>query len=292
MANRLELETSPYLRQHADNPVDWYPWGDEALNTARAENKPILLSIGYAACHWCHVMAHESFEDPTTAALMNRYFINIKVDREERPDIDQIYMSAVIAMTRQGGWPMTVALTPEGKPFFGGTYFPKTPRHGLPSFQQVLLSLAQAWETDQEKIIDSASGITYHISQALTMPGGENGVELTPATVKRAAEILSGQFDEKYGGYGNAPKFPQPMNLEFLLRAYLLNGDKTFLQQVEFTLEMMARGGIYDQIGGKNALRQRPAGSCLSPRLANHRPPVVQADRRGDARLCAAGDDW
>ncbi len=167
MPNKLANETSPYLLQHADNPVEWYPWGEEALQQASDLDKPILLSIGYAACHWCHVMAHESFEDEETAALMNQYFVNIKVDREERPDLDSIYMSAVQALTGQGGWPMTVFLTPEGKPFYGGTYYPPVPRYGMPSFQQLLNSIAQTWTTKRDEIERSASGITDHLSQAV-----------------------------------------------------------------------------------------------------------------------------
>ena len=165
MPNHLANETSPYLLQHADNPVDWYPWGQEALGLAQEQEKPILLSIGYAACHWCHVMAHESFEDQATADLMNKYYVNIKVDREERPDLDSIYMDAVVSMTGQGGWPMTVVLTPEGNPFFGGTYYPPEPRHGLPSFTQVLLAIADAWQNRQVEIQESAQGMTEQISQ-------------------------------------------------------------------------------------------------------------------------------
>ncbi|MDJ0756754.1 MAG: thioredoxin domain-containing protein [Ardenticatenaceae bacterium] len=246
--NRLAQETSPYLLQHAENPVDWYPWGDEAFEIARSQDKPILLSIGYAACHWCHVMAHESFEDEQTASLMNQYFVNVKVDREERPDVDQIYMSAVVAMTRQGGWPMTVAMTPEGKPFFGGTYFPDSPRHGMPSFQQVLMSIAQAWQNDRAKIEESADGITNHISQAFGLL--EGGETITNASLERAAAGLAQQFDRQYGGFSDAPKFPQPMNLEFLLRRYLDSKDEAIMGMIDFTLTQMAQGGMYDQIGG------------------------------------------
>lgn len=255
--NRLENETSPYLLQHADNPVDWYPWGEEAFAKAKAENKPILLSIGYAACHWCHVMAHESFEDDETAAIMNHYFVNVKVDREERPDIDQIYMSAVVALTQQGGWPLTAMLTPEGKPFFGGTYFPKEQIEGMgmPSFQQVLFSIARTWDTDADKIIKSADSITAVISQGLGSGGsGENDSEAKPTLTKedlyQAASLMGNRFDPKWGGFEGAPKFPQPMNLEFLLRVYLETGDGNLLHMVNHTLEMMARGGMYDHIGG------------------------------------------
>lgn len=248
MTNRLAHETSPYLLQHADNPVDWYPWGEEALAQARELDKPILLSVGYAACHWCHVMAHESFEDEATAVLMNRHFINIKVDREERPDIDQIYMNAVVAMTGQGGWPMTVALTPEGKPFWGGTYFPPTPRHGMPSFSQVLLSLAEAWEKQREKIEESAEGITGHLNRAFALAGQE-GV-LDKGLLNTAVRQLHANFDKTWGGFGQAPKFPQPMNLEFALRAAVGTDDDNVRHMVAHTLNKMAQGGMYDHIGG------------------------------------------
>lgn len=248
MPNRLANETSPYLLQHADNPVDWYPWGEEALTKAKTENKPILLSIGYAACHWCHVMAHESFEDEQTADLMNEHFVNIKVDREERPDLDGIYMNAVVAMTGQGGWPMTVVLTPEGEPFFGGTYFPPTPRHGIPAFRQVLMSLAQAWQKQNEQIRNSASEIAGHLSNA-ALPVGQEG-ELTAATLERAYQALTKTYDSKQGGFGQAPKFPQPMAIEFLLRTYQRTRDADALEMAEHTLKRMAYGGMYDQIGG------------------------------------------
>ncbi len=248
MPNHLAGESSPYLLQHADNPVDWYPWGEEALTRARLEDRPILLSIGYAACHWCHVMAHESFEDDETAELMNRYFINIKVDREERPDLDSIYMSAVVAMTGQGGWPMTVVLTPEGQPFFGGTYYPKYPRYGMPSFKQVLLSLAAAWKERRDEIAQSAAGITAHLNRRFAMEG-QDGV-LGPGLLDRAVGALNRSFDERKGGFGNAPKFPPAMAIEFLLRLYVMQGDARALHMAEFTLEQMAHGGMYDQLGG------------------------------------------
>ncbi len=248
MTNRLTNESSPYLLQHAENPVDWFPWDQEALTLARELNKPILLSVGYAACHWCHVMAHESFEDPETASLMNDNFINIKVDREERPDIDRIYMNAVVAMTGQGGWPMTVALTPEGEPFFGGTYFPPTPRHGLPSFKQVLSSLADAWKNRRDQVLESALGITDYLGSTMTVAAG--APELDESVLEKAFSGISRSFDERYGGFGQAPKFPQPMTLEYLLRYYLRDGDKESLYMVERTLESMAKGGIFDQLGG------------------------------------------
>ena len=219
MANHLAKETSPYLLQHTDNPVDWYPWGTEALELAKRENKPILLSIGYAACHWCHVMAHESFEDDATAALMNEHFVNIKVDREERPDLDSIYMNAVTAMTGHGGWPMTVFLTAEGRPFYSGTYFPKEPRYGMPSFKQILVGVADAWKNQQDKVQEGAEQITQHIRQTV---GTDAEVESLDTRIFTAAvDDLENRFDADWGGFGQAPKFPQPMVIEFLLREHL-----------------------------------------------------------------------
>lgn len=247
MPNQLANETSPYLRQHADNPVNWYPWGEEALALARAQDKPILLSIGYAACHWCHVMAHESFEDEATAAYMNDHFINVKVDREERPDLDGIYMTAVVAMTGHGGWPMTVALTPDGRPFFGGTYFPPTPRYNMPSFRQVLEALVRAWRTQRDDIEANASQLTEHLSRRLALGGGG---PLDDALFDEALSGLLRAFDADLGGFGRAPKFPPSMTLEFLLRVHRRRGDKMALHMAEFTLEKMAYGGMYDQIGG------------------------------------------
>ena len=216
MPNRLTNENSPYLLQHAENPVDWYPWGKEALEKANSEDKPIFLSVGYAACHWCHVMEHESFEDPETAALMNEHFVNIKVDREERPDIDNIYMQAVVAMTGQGGWPMSVFLTPEGQPFYGGTYFPPEPRYRMPSFRDVLLSVERVWREDREKIIQSGEKITEHIKKSSDVP--TRGKELNSSILGDAAMRLAQAYDWKNGGWGQAPKLPQPMVIEFLLR--------------------------------------------------------------------------
>lgn len=245
--NRLAHETSPYLLQHAHNPVDWYPWGEEALARARAEDKPILLSIGYAACHWCHVMERESFEDPETAAIMNRSFVNIKVDREERPDLDSIYMDAVVALTGSGGWPMTVFLTPAGEPFYGGTYYPPTPRYGMPSFRQLLLGLAGTWERQREEVVRNALGLAGHIRRDYTLAG--QGHVLDALLPERAVQQLGVQFDRAFGGFGGAPKFPPSMTLEFLLRR-ALDGDGRALEMAEQTLRHMAAGGIYDQIGG------------------------------------------
>lgn len=247
MSNQLVHETSPYLLQHADNPVDWHPWGEEALRLAREQDKPILLSIGYAACHWCHVMAHESFEDEETAVYMNEHFINIKVDREERPDLDAIYMSAVVALTGQGGWPMTVVLTPEGKPFFGGTYFPPVSRYNMPSFRQVLASIIQAWQIRRADIEQNAGEIANHLSRELVLAGDE---ALTPALLDRAVQQISQTFDKERGGFSGAPKFPPSMTLEFLLRKHLLDGDKEARHMAEVTLKKMAYGGMYDQLGG------------------------------------------
>jgi uncharacterized protein len=237
--NRLAQETSPYLLQHADNPVDWYPWGEEALARAREEEKPILLSVGYAACHWCHVMEHESFEDEATAALMNEHFVPVKVDREERPDVDSVYMDAVVWLTGHGGWPMTVFLTPEGRPFYGGTYYPPEPRHGLPSFKQLLLAVADAWRDRREDILRDAGAITQRLNQAAE-PSRE---PLTSALLADAVRGLRAQFDPEWGGFGSAPKFPPASVLEFLLR----RGE---LGLVTKTLDQMAAGGMYDLVGG------------------------------------------
>src|SRR6476659_8125416 len=239
--NRLAHETSPYLLQHADNPVDWYPWGEEALGRARDEDRPILLSIGYAACHWCHVMEHESFEDSGTAAQMNEQFVNVKVDREERPDLDAVYMDAVVTLTGHGGWPMTVFLTPDGGPFFGGTYFPPAPRHGLPSFRQVLDAVASAYRERRADVGRSAEQLVGAIrsssdARASTEP-------LTDSVLSEAVRGLGRVFDPERGGFGGAPKFPSASALEFLLR----RGE---LDLVTATLDAMAAGGMYDLVGG------------------------------------------
>ncbi len=246
--NRLIDETSPYLLQHAHNPVDWYPWGPEALARAAAEEKPILLSIGYSACHWCHVMAHESFEDPETAALMNKLFINIKVDREERPDIDAIYMEAVQALTGHGGWPMTMFLTPDGKPFYGGTYFPPEPRYNMPGFRQLLLAIADAWHDRRRELLAAGDRLADALSRSALLQPAETA--LAADLLDRAARGLMRGFDRVEGGFGGAPKFPQPMNLDFLLQYYLRTHDLEVLNAVTTTLAKMAAGGIYDQLGG------------------------------------------
>ena len=246
--NRLIHETSPYLLQHAYNPVDWYAWGPEALARARSEDKPILLSIGYSACHWCHVMAHESFEDPDIAALMNSLFVSIKVDREERPDLDAIYMEAIQAMTGQGGWPMTVFLTPAGRPFFGGTYYPPTARYGMPSFRQVLQTVADAWRDRREDLEAGGERIAASLKRSAAIAPSD--APLTAALLERAAQNLLKALDRREGGLGGAPKFPQPMTLDFLLQLYLQTGEQELLEAVNLTLTKMAGGGIYDQLGG------------------------------------------
>ena len=242
--NRLAQETSPYLLQHADNPVDWYPWGEEALERARREDKPVLLSIGYSACHWCHVMEHESFEDPETAALMNQLFVNVKVDREERPDVDGLYMDAVVSMTGHGGWPMTVFLTPDGRPFYGGTYYPPEPRHGLPSFRQILEAVARAYREQRADLERQADQLVRAIRQANErQPSRE---PLTSALLARAVSAYRTQFDPVHGGFGRAPKFPPASGLEFLLRT----GRDDALEMAVKTLDAMAAGGMYDVVGG------------------------------------------
>jgi uncharacterized protein len=239
--NRLAQETSPYLQQHAANPVDWYPWGDEALARARDEDRPILLSIGYAACHWCHVMERESFEDELTARVMNEHFVSIKVDREERPDLDSVYMDAVVALTGQGGWPMTVFLTPAGEPFFGGTYFPPEPRHGLPSFKQVLLSVAEAWREQRSEVERSGAQLAEHIRAGAFRGSSEE--PLGEKLLLEAQTALRNGFDPQWGGWGRAPKFPPAPVLEFLLR----RGEEEMTRR---TLDSMALGGMWDVVGG------------------------------------------
>jgi len=248
--NRLKDETSPYLLQHADNPVDWYPWGDEAFKVAKENDKPILLSVGYSACHWCHVMAHESFEDEATAQIMNELYVNVKVDREERPDVDDIYMQAVQAMTRHGGWPMTVFMFPDGRPFYGGTYFPDAPRHGMPAFTQVLQAVHDAYVNRRDELEKQADNLHEALQRDVLGIGRDDDSGLTTDMLDASAQKIMSNFDEQYGGFGNAPKFPQPMTLEFLLRYYDRTGDGNALNVVLHTLRQMANGGMYDQIGG------------------------------------------
>ena len=248
MSNRLANETSPYLLQHADNPVDWYAWGPEALERAKREDKPILLSIGYAACHWCHVMAHESFEDEETARLMNENFVNIKVDREERPDLDGIYMQAVQAMTGHGGWPMTMFLLPGGTPFYGGTYFPPDDRHGLPSFRRVLQSVSDAYVKRRDGVAQTAAQLRQIYDSNLA--GARSTGSLSPQMLESAYRSLTNGYDAQNGGFGTAPKFPATMVLDFLLRYWKRTGAQDALEMAARSFRKMARGGIYDQIGG------------------------------------------
>jgi uncharacterized protein len=241
--NRLAQETSPYLLQHADNPVDWYPWGDDAFARARGEDRPILLSVGYAACHWCHVMEHESFEDPATAALMNEHFVCVKVDREERPDVDAVYMDAVVAFNRgHGGWPMTVFLLPDGRPFFGGTYYPPEPRHGLPSFTQILQAMTQVYAEQRDAVLEQAQLITDALRENAQVRSSTE--PLSDAVFAESVAVLRQMFDEQWGGFGHAPKFPPASALEFLLRRGAAE------DIVERTLDGMAAGGMYDLVGG------------------------------------------
>lgn len=248
--NRLQHETSPYLLQHADNPVEWYPWGEEALTLAKEQDKPILLSIGYSACHWCHVMAHESFEDDATAEVMNRLFVNVKVDREERPDIDDIYMKATqIFLRGGGGWPMTVFLTPDGKPFHAGTYYPKEPRYGMPSFIQVMEAVYDAYANRRADIEKSASTVVGYL-QSEAVDAGDIDAYLTESLLEKAAHQLVSKADQIHGGlHTGQPKFPSPMNLDYLLRYVAHTGNKSVAYVVSFTLQKMARGGMYDQLG-------------------------------------------
>jgi uncharacterized protein len=239
--NRLAQETSPYLLQHAGNPVDWYAWGDEAFARAREDDKPILLSVGYSACHWCHVMERESFEDAATAELMNEHFVNIKVDREERPDVDSVYMDAVVSLSGHGGWPMTVFLTPDGEPFYGGTYFPPEPRHGLPSFRQLLVAIAGAYKDQREDVVQQATALVDAIRKGSAR--AQSNEPVTSELLDQAVAALRTQYEPMYGGFGRAPKFPPSCVLEFLLR-------RGQLDVVRGTLDGMAAGGMYDLVGG------------------------------------------
>jgi uncharacterized protein YyaL (SSP411 family) len=247
MSNHLISASSPYLLQHAENPVEWYPWGEEALRKAKAENKPIFLSIGYAACHWCHVMAHESFEDAETASFMNEHFINIKVDREERPDLDNIYMQATIAMTGSGGWPMSVFLTPELKPYYAGTYFPPVRRYNMPSFKEVLAGLSNAWQNDRQEVESTSIKVFEHLDTKLKSDSSE---ALTADHLEAIAKSIQGAYYWGTGGWGDAPKFPQPMVLEFLLHHAITTKQNKYLELIEHCLKAMARGGMYDVVGG------------------------------------------
>ena len=244
--NRLENEKSPYLLQHADNPVNWYPWGQEAFEKANAENKPIFLSIGYSTCHWCHVMAHESFEDPEVARLMNEIFVSIKVDREERPDIDSVYMTVCQMMTGTGGWPMTIFMTPEKKPFFAGTYFPKNSRFGRIGLIDLIIRVNQMWASQKGELLDSADQISRTLQNITSEAPGDKFNEII---LKKTFQLLKIRYDPKNGGFGDKPKFPTPHNLFFLLRYWKRTGDAMALEMVEKTLKAMRQGGIYDHVG-------------------------------------------
>ena len=253
--NRLGGETSPYLRQHRDNPVDWYPWGSEAFAAAAERDRPVLLSVGYSSCHWCHVMAHESFEDPDTAAIMNRLFVNVKVDREERPDVDAIYMDSVQAMTGRGGWPMTVFLTPDGRPFFGGTYYPDRPRAGMASFRQVMAAIDEAWtnrRADVQAQADQLVTLIDRTSRAAASLSAEAAADSVAAgrVLDQAGDAILASFDPQWGGFGGAPKFPAAMTLASALRIHHRGNRPELLRAVRTSLDAMASGGIYDHLGG------------------------------------------
>src|SRR4051812_29717732 len=246
MTNRLADATSPYLLQHKDNPVDWWPWGDEAFAEAARRDVPVLISIGYAACHWCHVMAHESFEDEATAAFLNERFVSIKVDREERPDVDSVYMEVTQALTGHGGWPMTVFATPTGQPFFCGTYFPPAPRHGMPSFRQLLASVSQTWLDRREEVVAAGQRIVGGLAERAAGPTA--GAPPDDEALAAAVVTLAAQYDDARGGFGGAPKFPPSMVLEQLVRHHARTGSAQALRLAAGTCEAMARGGIYDQL--------------------------------------------
>ncbi len=247
--NRLADETSPYLRQHADNPVDWMPWGDDAFALARERDVPIFLSVGYSSCHWCHVMAHESFEDDATAALMNERFVNVKVDREERPDVDAIYMQSVQALTGRGGWPMSVWCTPDGRPFYAGTYFPDEERHGMPSFRRVCDAISEAWTERRAEVLEQSEQLTTALAEEVMQTVGDDS-EIHADILERAYAGIRAQFEPRYGGFGRAPKFPQAMTIDFLCRAYVRNEADETRTMITRTLDAMASGGIHDQLGG------------------------------------------
>ncbi|MBO0894318.1 MAG: thioredoxin domain-containing protein, partial [Acidimicrobiales bacterium] len=260
MPNQLMDATSPYLRQHADNPVDWRQWGEEAFEEARRRDVPVLLSVGYSSCHWCHVMAHESFEDEATAEAMNAGFVSIKVDREERPDVDAIYMEAVQALTARGGWPMTVFLTPDGRPFYAGTYFPRAEGRGLPSFGRVLQAISEAWRERRDSILEQAAAVTQAVETRSHLPrtdasAGERGAPVPgaaprPSPLARGYQALRAMHDDALGGFGPAPKFPQPSMLEAVLWYHARSGDPEALEIATITLDAMASGGMYDHLGG------------------------------------------
>ena len=246
MSNSLSKERSPYLRQHSENPVDWLPWGPEAFYKAEQEDKPIFLSIGYSTCHWCHVMAHESFENEQVAALLNRYYVPVKVDREERPDVDSVYMKVCMALTGNGGWPLTIIMTPDRLPFFAGTYIPRESRHGQPGLIPLLGAIAAKWDRDREDLLSTADEVRNFVMNEAALSPAQPGADKLEA----AAQQLSGAYDEEYGGFGTAPKFPSPHDLLFLLRLSYYTKDKKLRQMADNSLRQMFRGGIYDHFGG------------------------------------------
>lgn len=248
MPNRLISEKSPYLLQHAHNPVDWYPWGDEAFQKAQADNKPIFLSIGYSTCHWCHIMERESFEDQATAEILNVHFVAIKVDREERPDVDRIYMNALHATGQHGGWPLSMFLTPDLKPFYGGTYFPPADGYGRIAFPALLKRIIELWTSERSRVLESAEGLTMFLEDIAAR--GYHSSEIKTDVISRCFEQIRSSYDSTYGGFGSAPKFPRPVVLDFLLRHYYVTGDATSLEMALHTMCAMARGGMYDQLGG------------------------------------------
>ena len=317
MPNQLSRELSPYLLQHAGNPVDWRPWGEEALTLARSQQKPIFLSIGYASCHWCHVMAHESFENAEIARLLNEHFVNIKVDREERPDLDMIYMEAVQMMIGRGGWPMSMFLTPEGEPFFGGTYWPPKARGGMAGFDEVLRAVADAWQQRRSELVEQADQITQMLRGQTEEDSRVRETHQTDATLQDGAfhapydsaeAALRESFDPRYGGFGPAPKFPQPLALRWLLGRWRRTGDDQLLEMVTTTLDHMAAGGLFDHLGGgfhrysvdarwlvpafrEDALRQRHAGRLLSRSLAGDGQRSICRRGPADVRLSAPRHD-
>ena len=286
--NRLAQEKSPYLLQHAHNPVDWYPWGEDAFAKARRENKPIFLSVGYSTCHWCHVMAHESFENEDVAAIMNREFVNIKVDREERPDVDRVYMTFVQATTGSGGWPMSVWLTPDLKPFVGGTYFPPDERYGQPAFKKVLERIATAWKEDHDKIVEQGSKIVEALRESQSAARGEGKID--DSVLNAAYRQIDRSYDPKEGGFGNAPKFPRPVTLNFLTRFYARDpksdAGKHALDMALFTLCKMAAGGMHDQIGGGREPRRHHGVGVLRAHAMDE--PAVGGLLRDDRRAGVA----
>jgi len=289
--NRLAHATSPYLLQHQHNPVDWWPWGPDALAEAKRSNKPILLSVGYAACHWCHVMAHESFEDDATAAVMNELFVSIKVDREERPDIDQIYMNALHHLGEQGGWPLTMFLTPDGEPFWGGTYFPKTPQYGRAGFTDVLRTVSRLFHTEPHKITQNRDALVQRLAQRTQ---ASNPTDIGPTELNNAASSIARATDPINGGLRGAPKFPQCAMLEFLWRAGARTGDERFFITSNLALTRISHGGIYDHLGGGYA-RYSVDDKWLVPHfekmLCPQQQPAISPARRGNRRLAGARDD-